>query len=151
MESHRSVSLRRAVATAAAVGMAGTAVLLGAGPAGAHAPDACRAYGPTTAHPWVKVVAQDNAFDTDCIMAPADRGFRIYLQNNDRDTVHNLSIYSADPARDEKATQLYKGKSVKGQSQEEYSVDALPAGTYWFQDDKATTMWGQVQVPKSKK
>jgi hypothetical protein len=151
VNSHRRVSLRRAAATAAAVLMAGTAVLLGAGPAGAHAGDDCRAYGPTTAHPWVKIVAQDNAFDTDCLMAPADRGFRIYLQNRDRDTAHNLSIYSADPAKDKKANQLFKGPSVKGQTQEEYSVDALPGGTYWFQDDKTTSMHGTVQVPKSKK
>ena len=150
MGSHRRALLQRALATGGAVVMAGTAVLLGAGPAGAHAADDCRAYSPYTAHPFVKIVAEDNAFDTDCLKAPPDRGFRIYLQNQDRDTPHNLSIYSADPAKDKKATQLFKGSSVKGLTQEEYSVDALPAGTYYFQDDKTTTMKGQIQIPKKK-
>ena len=73
MGSHRRALLQRALATGGAVVMAGTAVLLGAGPAGAHAADDCRAYSPYTAHPFVKIVAQDNAFDTDCLKAPPDR------------------------------------------------------------------------------
>ena len=150
MDSHRRALLHRALATAAVVATAGTTMLAGTGRAGAHEADECRAYSPYTAHPFVKIVAEDNAFDTDCLKAPPDRGFRIYLQNQDRDTPHNLSIYSADPAKDKKAAQLYKGKPVKGLTQEEYSVDALPAGTYYFQDDKTTTMKGQVQIPKKK-
>jgi hypothetical protein len=149
VESHRRALLRRALATAAVVAMAGTTILVGAGPAGARKND-CREYGEFTTHPWVKITAQDNEFDADCLMAPTDRPFRIYLENRDRDTAHNLSIYSANPGKDKKATQLYKGSSVKGQTQEEYSVDPLPGGTYWFQDDKTTTMNGTVLVPKKK-
>jgi hypothetical protein len=147
--SHRRALLHRALATAAVVALAGTTILVGAGPASAHKDD-CRGYGEFTTHPWVKISAQDSSFDTDCLKAPADRPFRIYLDNRDRDTAHNLSIYSANPAKDKKATQLFKGSSVKGQTQEEYSVDALPGGTYWFQDDKTTAMNGTVLVPKKK-
>ena len=77
-------------------------------------------------------------------------GYRIYLANNDRDTPHNLSIYATDPAKDKQAEQLYKGKPVKGPGQEEYAVDALPAGEYYFQDDKTPGMKGVVQIPKKK-
>jgi len=152
VDSHRRVLVQRALATLTIVATAGTAatVLIGVGPASAHQAEECRPYSPYTAHPFVKIVAEDNAFDTDCLKAPADRDFRIYLQNNDRDTPHNLSIYATDPAKDKKAAPLYKGKPVKGPGQEEYAVDALPGGTYYFQDDKTPAMNGQIQIPKKK-
>ena len=101
------------------------------------------------AHPFVKIVAEGNQFDADCLKAPADRSFRIYLKNNDPDP-HNISIYSADPAKDKKAEQLFKGKAIKGPGQEEYAVDALPGGTYYFQDDKVSDMAGELQIAKKK-
>ena len=71
-------------------------------------------------------MAEDNEFDAECLRAPANRQFRIYLENRDADP-HNLSIYSADPAKDEKAEQLYKGKAIKGPGQEEYALDETAA------------------------
>jgi len=154
VKSHRSTRRRRAAVPAAVLVLAAT-VLTGAGPAvaretGTHGPDSCRPYPPVTAHPWVKIVAKDNAFDTDCFKAPPDRGFRVYLRNNDADTPHNLSIYSADPSTDMAARQLFKGKPVKAPWQEEYSVDALPAGQYWFQDDKTPDMNGVIEIDKKR-
>jgi hypothetical protein len=145
---HRTV-LTRALATTATVCSLGTAALVGAGPAGARDAEDCRGYAPI-AHPFVKVVAADDAFDTDCILAPADRSFRIYLRNNDGEVPHNISIYSADPDKDEAAEQLYKGKPVKAPGQEEYAVDALPSGRYYFRDDKVPAMHGEIQVPGKK-
>ena len=116
MDSHRRALLRRAVTAGAMAAISGTAALAAAGTAGAAdagpatpasaAGDGggCRGYAPV-AHPFVKIVAEDNQFDADCLKAPADRSFRIYLANNDRDTPHNLSIYSADPSQDKKAEQ----------------------------------------------
>jgi hypothetical protein len=148
VDSHRRAVVHRALATAAVVATAATTAFVGSAPAGAAAPDECRAYAPV-AHPFVKIVAEGNQFDADCLKAPADRSFRIYMRNNDADP-HNISIYATDPAKDKKAEQLFKGKAVKGPNQEEYAVDALPGGTYYFQDDKTPAMKGVVQIPKKK-
>ena len=146
MDSHRRAVVHRALATAAVVATAATTAFVGAAPAGAHEAEECRAYAPV-AHPFVKIVAEGNQFDADCLKAPADRSFRIYMQNNDPDP-HNISIYATDPAKDKKAEQLFKGKAIKGPGQEEYAVDALPAGKYFFQDDKVSDMAGELQVAK---
>ena len=101
MHSHRL--LHRALATVAVVSF-GTSVAF-VTPASAHTEkDACRTFEsyPGSPNPWIKVVAEDNAFDTNCIKAPANRNWRIYLQNNDSDP-HNVSIWSEDPAVDKKA------------------------------------------------
>lgn len=153
MYSHRRTVFQRASGTAAAVALAATAVF--AVPASAdhraHG-DACRGYPsyPGSPNPWVKVVAEDDTFDTDCIEAPAGRDWRIYLQNNDRDE-HNISIYTADPALDRTAERIYEGKAFKGPHQEEYAIEALEPGKYWFQDDKVRTMNGSIEVTKPKR
>lgn len=148
MDSHRRAVVQRAVATAAVAVAATTTAFVGSAPAGAADAAECRAYAPV-AHPFVKIVADGNQFDADCLKAPADRSFRIYMRNNDPDP-HNISIYATDPAKDKKAEQLFKGKAIKGPGQEEYAVDALPGGTYYFQDDKTPAMKGVVQIPKKK-
>jgi len=148
VDSHRRALLHRAIATAAVAGMAGTTLFIGTGTASAHQEERCRAYAPI-AHPFVRVVAEDNTFDTNCISAPPNRDFRIYLKNDDADP-HNLSLYSADPASDKKAKQLYKGNTVKSRFQEEYAVDALAPGKYWFQDDKVKTMNGYLEIAPKK-
>jgi len=156
MDTHRRTRWRPAAATAAVLAVAAAAPFAAAAPAGAHetggpGPDSCRPYPPVTAHPFVKIVAQDNTFDTDCFTAPPDRRFRIYLRNRDKEAPHNISIYSADPSADRDAQQLFKGDPVKAPWQTEYSVDALPAGRYWFQDDKTPDMNGVIQIDPAKK
>ena len=139
----------RVFATAATVVMASTITFVA--PAGADQPDheTCRSYAQVP-NPFVKVEAEDNTFDTNCITAPADRDWRIYLMNHDEDA-HNISIYSSDPAVDKKAEQIYKGKSVKSRHQEEYSIEGLPPGKYYFQDDKVKTMNGAIVIADKKK
>ena len=152
MHVHRRVLLSRALA-AAAVAAASTTAFVGVAFADHHGPAAeCRGYPdyPRVPNPYIKVVAEDNEFDTDCVAAPAERDFRIYLENRDAEA-HNISIYSADPATDENAEQLYKGKSVKGPGQEEYAFNELPPGEYWFQDDKVPGMNGTLHVAAEKK
>jgi hypothetical protein len=142
---------KRAFATATAVTVASAISLVGAVPAGAdHAkPETCRSYAEVP-KPFVKVEAEDNTFDTNCVKAPENREWRIYFMNHDGEP-HNISIYSADPAVDKKAEQLYKGKAIKGPQQEEYSIDALPTGKYYFQDDKVKTMNGSIEIKGKKK
>jgi hypothetical protein len=149
VDSQRAL-LQRALGTAAVVAMAATSVFIGASPASADhsGHERCRSYAPVP-NPFVKVEAEDNTFDTNCIQAPANRAWRIYLKNNDSDP-HNISIYSADPAVDKKAEQLYKGKAIKGPGQEEYAIDAMPPGKYFFQDDKVKTMNGAVEIAGKK-
>jgi Cupredoxin-like domain len=143
--------LKRAFATAAAVTMASTISFVGAAPAGADHADheTCRSYAQVP-NPFVRIEAEDNRFDTNCLKAPADRDWRIYFMNRDGDP-HNISIYSADPATDKKAEQLFKGKSVKSQHQEDYAIEGLPAGKYYFQDDKVKTMNGVIEIAEKKK
>ena len=154
MLSHRRALLLRALGTATAVTLAATATFVA--PAFAdhgkeHAQE-CRdtpKY-PGSPNPWLKIVAEDNAFDAGCLQAPANRKFRIYLENRDSDT-HNISIYSGDPSTDKNAEQLYKGKPVKGPGQEEYALDEMPPGEYFFKDDKTPGMTGTLSIPKPKK
>jgi hypothetical protein len=145
---------KRAIATAAAVTMASTISYVGAAPAGAdHAgpagPERCRSYAEVP-NPFVKIEAEDNKFDTNCVKAPADRDWRIYFMNHDGDP-HNISIYTADPAVDKKAEQIYEGKSVKSRHQEEYAIEGLPPGKYFFQDDKVKGMNGAIEIAEKKK
>ena len=147
VDVHRRVLLQRALGTTAAILLAVTAVLVA--PASADHEEGCRKYAQVP-NPFVKIVAEHNTFDTNCLQAPAERNSRNSLQNHDSDP-HNLSIYSKDPA-DGKAEQLYKGKAVKGpQQQEEYAIEGLPSGTYYFQDDKVPDMYGKLQVEEKKK
>ena len=143
--------LQRAFVTAAAVTIAASISFVGAVPAGAdHAEhEKCRSYAQVP-NPFVKVEAEDNTFDTNCLKAPADRAWRIYLMNHDEDA-HNISIYSSDPAVDKKAEQLFKGRSVKSRHQEEYAIEGLPPGKYFFQDDKVKGMNGTIEVATKKK
>lgn len=143
---HRKVLLQRALATAAIVVTTATVAFGGAASADHSAHEECRAWAPHP-HPYVKVVAQDDTFDTDCIEAPADRRFRIYLENRDLDS-HNISIYSADPAKDKDAQKLFEGGEVGEFGRTDYAVGALPAGEYFFQDDKVPAMSGTVRVEK---
>jgi len=152
LHAHRRALLQRALATAALTVASITAL---AGVASADHPghaQECRGYPdyPRVPNPFIKVVAEDNEFDTDCVAAPAEREFRIYLENRDADP-HNISIYSADPATDKEAQQLYKGKPIKGPGQEEYAIEPLPPGEYWFQDDKVPDMNGTVHIEEPKK
>lgn len=80
----------------------------------------------------LRIVAEDVAFDTNCLAAPADTPFTIELEDRDGEKApHNLSI-AADPQWTEV---LFEGDLVTGPTTVTYDVPALPAGTYLFRCD----------------
>jgi plastocyanin len=102
--------------------------------------------GGTSAGP-IDVTAQGLAFDKTSLSLPANTQVTIHFTNNDAGTPHNIGIYSADPATDPSAKELFKGDSVTGPASADYSVNPLPAGSYHFQCDfHPDTMKGTVTV-----
>jgi plastocyanin len=84
------------------------------------------------------VSAKNNAFDKDCLAAPANTRFTIAFDNQDYD-IHNVSIYDKDHG--DKA--LFKGEVIYGPKTITYSVPAQAEGTYEFRcDPHADTMIG---------
>ena len=147
MHPHRKVLLQRALATAAVAVTASTAAFVGAASADHPAHEECRMWAPHP-HPFVKVVAQDNTFDTDCIVVPGNRRFRIYLENYDREP-HNISIYTADPSKDKEAKKVFAGGEVGDRGRTDYAIGALEPGEYFFQDDNVPAMNGTVHVEEA--
>jgi cytochrome c oxidase subunit II len=76
----------------------------------------------------VEVAAQNIAFTTTTIEAPADKPFTIHFKNNDpAGVLHNVEIKDASGAT------LFKGDPlVDGGKDASYAVPALKAGTYPF-------------------
>ena len=97
------------VATAAPTGAASS----GAAPSGA---------GGTT----VDISALNIEFEQTEISVPADTAFVIRFDNKDVATQHNVEI------RDASGFTVFKGDLITGPAQVEYTVPALPAGTYQF-------------------
>jgi plastocyanin len=88
------------------------------------------------------IMAQNVAFGTDCLAAPAGKAFTITFMNHDAGVPHNVAIY-----KDAGATQeLFKGALVSGPATINYKVGALPAGTYFFRCDVHPQMKGTFVV-----
>jgi nitrite reductase (NO-forming) len=88
------------------------------------------------------IMAQNVAFDMDCLAAPAGRPFTITFMNHDAGVPHNVAVY-----RDAEATQaLFKGDLVSGPATITYKVSALPVGTYFFRCDVHPLMKGTFVV-----
>jgi len=91
----------------------------------------------------VKVMAQNSAFNTSCLAAPAGKPFTIEFMNMDAGVPHNVSIYTDSTA----TTALFKGKLVVGSATGAYHVPALKPGTYYFRCDvHPTQMFGTFVV-----
>jgi plastocyanin len=86
----------------------------------------------------VRVSASGDAFNTECLAAPAGQAFKIVFDNEDTDQ-HNVAIYSG-------SQNLFRGEIFGGPKTETYSVPALKAGTYTFQCDVHTFMKGTFKV-----
>ena len=69
--------------------------------------------------------AQNIAFDTDILAAPADTPFQIVFANNDAGIPHNVEIK-------QNGTSVWVGDIFNGVETRTYDVPALPAGTYEF-------------------
>jgi cytochrome c oxidase subunit II len=90
--------------------------------------------------PVVELSAQNIAFSTDALQAPADTLFTIHFANDDTGVPHNVAIHDAS------GKELFKGEIITGPSQIDYSVPALPAGTYTFVCSVHPTMTGTITV-----
>ena len=92
------------------------------------------------------IEAQDLAFDTTCLAAPAGQPFTIEFVNHDA-APHNVDIYDKDPAQGGK--HLAGGKDANDtiiSATTTYQVDPLDAGNYYFQCDVHTGMHGAFVV-----
>jgi plastocyanin len=87
----------------------------------------------------VTVAADNLAFETNELKIPADTAFTLVF-NNQEAQPHNVAILESQGS----ATALFRGEVVTGPTEEEYQVDAIPAGEYYFQCDVHPTMSGTV-------
>jgi len=86
----------------------------------------------------IHVSASGDAFDTDCLAAPAGQEFDIVFDNEDTDQ-HNVAIYDGPDT-------LFRGDIFQGPKTETYHVPALEPGSYTFQCDVHTFMKGTFKV-----
>jgi mono/diheme cytochrome c family protein/plastocyanin len=88
----------------------------------------------------VSIVAQNIAFTTTDVTAPADIPFVIAFDNQDAGTPHNVDI------KDAGGTSVFKGEIFSGPATKDYNVPALKAGSYSFICDVHPTMTGTLTV-----
>jgi plastocyanin len=84
------------------------------------------------------ITAFDSKFDKDCLAAPASQAFTIDFNNLDRGIPHNVAIYEDESAQ----KTLFKGELVDGPGRTTYSVQGVPAGTFFFRCDPHPEMNG---------
>lgn len=87
------------------------------------------------------ITAAETAFDTACLIVPADQAFTLRLVNADSEQ-HNVAIYSDSS----KGTELFAGELVDGGETADYDVGPLDAGTLYFDCQVHTGMSGSVVV-----
>lgn len=96
------------------------------------------------------IVAKGIAFDTNCLVAPANEPFTINFDNQDAGVQHNVAGFTDSSA----TTVLFRGDIITGIAKTTYKVDALKPGSYYFHCDvHPTTMTGTLAVvaPKGSK
>jgi plastocyanin len=86
----------------------------------------------------LSITAFDSKFDKNCLAAPAGQTFTIDFSNLDRGIPHNVAIYEDDTA----SREFFKGELLDGPGKTTYSVQALPAGTFFFRCDPHPDMNG---------
>ena len=82
------------------------------------------------------ISAQNIAFDTNHLEAPAGQVFVLDFDNNDPGIPHNIEI------KDANGTSLFKGQNITGPAKISYQVPALAAGSYMFVCDVHPNMTG---------
>jgi plastocyanin len=88
------------------------------------------------------VTADSLAFDTGCLALPAGEAVTIRLVNAEDVEPHQVAIYT-DSSR---TTQLFSGDIVDGGESIDYQIEALEAGTYYFDCTIHPAMNGSVVV-----
>jgi cytochrome c oxidase subunit II len=94
------------------------------------------------AGPTLQIAAQNVAFDTAALSAPADTPLKIDFDNRDPSIPHNVAIHEGSPAGPE----VWKGEVFPGPAKKTYDVPPLKAGTYGFICSVHPTMAGTLTV-----
>jgi plastocyanin len=82
------------------------------------------------------ISAQNIAFDTNHLEAPAGQAFVLEFDNNDPGIPHNVEI------KDANGTSVFKGQIITGPAKASYQVPAITAGSYTFVCDVHPNMTG---------
>ena len=82
---------------------------------------------PSGAPGSITLVAENVKFNTATLQVPADKPFKVTLDNKDKGTPHDFDILDASGAK------VFDGKDFPGPAQKTYDVPALKAGTYKFE------------------
>lgn len=89
----------------------------------------------------LEISAQNLAYSTATLTAPAGAGFTIHFNNADDSVPHNVEI------KDGTGASVFKGDIITGPAEASYQVPALKAGTYTFNCTvHPTTMTGTLTV-----
>jgi plastocyanin len=89
----------------------------------------------------LRIAADDLAFSTSALSAPADEPFQIAFDNQES-APHNVAIYG-----DESATeQVFGSDPFSGPAVVTYDVPALAPGSYFFRCDVHPDMAGELAV-----
>ena len=78
--------------------------------------------------PVLMLAAEQVAFDTAELSAPADTPFKIEFDNRDPSIPHNVAIHEGSPTGPE----VFRGEVFPGPAKKTYDVPALQAGSYGF-------------------
>jgi plastocyanin len=108
----------------------------GGGGGAASAPPATPAPPPSD----VTISAENIAFTTASVTAPAGKAFTLAFENKDSGTPHNVDIKKPD------GSEAFKGTVFPGVATMVYQVPALAAGTYSFVCDVHANMTGTITV-----
>ena len=123
------------VSAAAAISM----LLLSGGGSSAAVLHAKAAGGPCSpSGTKLSITSFDSKFDKKCLAAPANQAFTIDFTNLDRGIPHNVSIYQDQTA----GRTFFHGELIDGPGKTTYSVQGLPAGTFFFRCDPHPDMNG---------
>jgi hypothetical protein len=96
--------------------------------------------------PILEISAETTAFDTQCLVGPAEEPFTVTFNNQDPVNAHNWSLYE-DP---EYTTAIVEEQTFVGPATEEYRVPALAEESYFFRcDAHPTQMTGVLAVVRS--
>jgi plastocyanin len=87
----------------------------------------------------VSISAQTLAFDKKDLTIPADKEFKLMMDNKEA-IPHNVAILKSQGS----AEVLFREAPVAGPKKQEWSVKAIPAGKYFFQCDVHPNMNGTV-------
>ena len=87
----------------------------------------------------ITISAKDLKFSTDTLAVPADEAFDLTFDNQEG-APHNVAIYS-DPSA---SVKIFVGEIFTGPAAKTATVQAMPAGSYFFRCDIHPDMKGTV-------